>query len=134
MRKLRDIEFEFTRMRVEAQYFVMSLVKALSVALTGDENGLLQKLRQWNEWLITNIPRLSGEFATYLVPVLRDVKAVWTDIAEIIRMVASEFIAFAGIVFNDNSLKSGEVNLRNLGRALDDVSGSVKRVFDYFVS
>lgn len=130
LRKIRDIEFEFTRLKVEAQYFVIGLTKALSTALTGDENGLLERLRGWNQWLIANIPKLSQEFAQYLAPVLRDVYRIWQDIADITKVAAEQFIKFIGLLYNDDTLKSGATNVENFGKALDYMSGSVRKIFD----
>jgi hypothetical protein len=130
MRKIRDVEFEFTRLKVEAQYFVMALTRSLSIALTGDENGLLERLRSWNTWLIQNIPVLAGQFTQYLVPVLRDVKAIWMDIGDILRIATSEFLKLIGVLSNDSTLKSGAVNIETIGRALDHISSATRKVFD----
>jgi hypothetical protein len=130
MVKIRKIIYEFQAMEQEAKIFIMSLTKSLSVALTGDENGLLNRLKGWNEWLVANTPKLSQEFSTYLVPVLRDVKEVWKDIADMGKMATSEILRFLGTLYGDSGLKTGEVNIRNIGTALDYVSGSVRKVFD----
>lgn len=130
MKQIRDITFEFTRLKVEAQYFVMGLTKALSKALTGDENGLLKKLREWNEWLITNIPALADKFAIYLVPVLRDVKAIWSDVADILGIVTTDFIRFIGVISDDKELAKSSLSLDSFGKALDHVSSGIRKVFD----
>jgi|SRR5882724_1692174 len=134
MRRIRDIGFEFTRLKVEAGKFAMYLATALSRALTGDENGLLNRLRGWNEWLINNIPQLAEKFSTYLVPVLRDTKQIWLDMVEILKDVASGVIRFIGTVSDDATLKAGAVNIENIGRALDKVSGAIRGVMDWFAS
>jgi len=68
MRKIRDLEFQFTRMRVEAGLFVVGFVQSLSKSLTGDENGIIERLKGWNKWLIDNIPKLANELANSLAP------------------------------------------------------------------
>ena len=105
MKKIRDIGFQFTLLKVEAQYFVQGLASALSKALTGDENSLLKRLQDWNKWLIDNIPRLASEAASYLAPVLRDVYRIWGDIAEISRVAVSEFLKFIGVIYADDRLR-----------------------------
>lgn len=134
MRKIRDIEFEFTRLKVEAQYFVMGLTKALSKALTGDENGLLQKLRGWNEWLIKNIPELASRFSNYLVPILKDVKAIWADIGDVLQIVGSLIIGVIGTLYDDPKLKGGATNIDTVGTAFTHLSHSIRVAFDWLNS
>lgn len=128
LKKIRDIEFEFTRLKVEASMFALNLTKALSVALTGDENGLLQRLKSWNEWLIVNIPKLADEFSSYLAPALISVKQIWMELADIARVVTSEFIKFIGMLANDAQMKKGEISVRNLGMALDYTASAMERI------
>ena len=130
MFRIREIGFQFDRLRVAAQYFVMALTKDISKALTGDEDGLLNTLKGWVKWFKDNIPELASKFSTYLVPVLRDMKAVWTDIADIMKLVTGEFLRFLGVIYNDPALKTGKVNIDNIGKALDHVSASVRKIFD----
>ena len=104
MRRIRDIRFEFTRMGVEAQYFAMSFTKSLSKTMFGDESSLLGKLQDFNEWFIKNIPRLADELATKLVPILRDVFAIWKDIWGILKQIDWRAIA-DGIVTVTHKLK-----------------------------
>lgn len=132
MRKIRDIQFEFTRLRVEAQYFVMGLVKALSKALTGDEDGLLKRLRGWNQWLIENIPVLASKVSDNLAPALREIWAIWVDIADIGRIVASEVLRLIGILADDENLKTGQVNVENIGKGFYYVAHAVRVVVDVF--
>lgn len=111
MRMIRDVEFQFTRMRQEAQLFVMALVKSLSKALTGDEFGILGKLKEWNEWLIKNIPDLADKFSSYLAPILKDVYGIWRDTVDILKTVSPSF--------------------KSVGAAIMDITHSIKTMFDW---
>ena len=130
MRKIRDLEFQFTRMRVEAGLFVVGLVKALSKGLTGDEDGLMQRLKGWNEWLIANIPKLANELANSLAPGLRDVAVMWRDFIDIGREATSLVLQFIGDLYNDEGLKRGEVSIKNLGRAFSLVAKETREIVD----
>lgn len=87
MRRIRDIRFEFTRLGVELQYLAMQVVKSLSVRLFGNEGTLLERLKEFNDWFISRLPQLGDKVATYLVPVLKDVWHIFTDIFQIARML-----------------------------------------------
>lgn len=130
MRRIRDVEFEFTRLKVEAQYFVMALVKSLSTALTGSEGGLIERLKGWNAWLIQNIPQLAEKFSKYLVPVLQDVKAIWLDIAEVGKDLTSILITLMGELFDDAQLKTGKVNIDNIGKSMKYVADETRMAAD----
>jgi hypothetical protein len=130
MRHIRDIRFEFTRMTIAGQYLAMSLVKNLSMALFGDENGILRKLREFNDWFETNIPTISAAISKYLVPALHDTWSILQDIGDIGKMGLSFVLKIIGEFYNDPGLKTGTVNLDNMGKALDHISGSLKTIFD----
>lgn len=83
LKTIRDIRFEFTRLEVEGKYFAMYLVKSLGALLGGDESTLLRKFREFNDWFQKNMPRISQELATRLVPILRDVFRILKDFYDI---------------------------------------------------
>lgn len=72
MRNLRDVRFEFTRLGIEMRYFTMLVVADLSKALFGDEDSLLNKLRQFSDWFMSNMPRLANAISEKVAPALHD--------------------------------------------------------------
>lgn len=128
MRRIRDIRFELTRLEVASKYFLMNLVKSLSVMLGGDENSLLNKLREFNQWFQQNIPAIANQVASYLAPVMRDVAAIFRDLWDITKLVTGEVLRFVGALYGDGKLKSGTVNIENFGRALDHVSTTMRDI------
>lgn len=130
VRRIRDIRFEFTRLGVEAQYFSMALTGALSKSLFGDENGLLDRLRSLNNWLIANIPSLAKQISQYLTPVVKDVAVIFRDIFDISRIAISEMLKFIGVLSGDDRLKRGAVNIDNVGAALVHVADAMAKVFN----
>jgi hypothetical protein len=76
MRNLRDMRFEFTRMGVEMKYFSMLLVKDLSRALFGSDDGLLKALQKFNNWFMNNMPRISQTIAAIVAPAFREMGVV----------------------------------------------------------
>ncbi len=130
MRRIRDIRFELTRFGVEVQYFSMSLAKALSKSLFGSESGLLDKFKSWNAWLIKNIPQLAEKLSTFLVPVMRDTYAILKDIGDIAGIVVSNILKFMGAFYDDQKLRTGAVNMENIGLALRHIADSTRAFFD----
>ena len=126
MRKIRDIRFEFTKMRVEAQVFAFALTRDLSKALFGDENSLLTRLRQFNDWFQRDFPSISSRIATSLVPVLHDVRDIFRDIFDIGKTAGSEVMRLLGEFYDDQKMKSGAINIENIGLALHNIGDSVK--------
>lgn len=137
MRQVRDIRFEFTRLGVEGQYFVMSLTKSLSKAMFGDENGLLKRLQEFNTWFIRNIPHIADQVTHHLVPALRDIYAIGADIGHVFRDIASSFIKFTGFVAGIDKLKGGEVSIENIAtaferwvKAIRNIADTIKEIWD----
>jgi Transglycosylase SLT domain len=93
MRQIRDVTFEFTRMKVELKLLSMSVVKDLSVALFGDEGSLQSKLHDFNEWVITHLPEISRTISDKLVPVIRDMGEVLKDVGHILMTIDWKRIA-----------------------------------------
>lgn len=132
MRSIRDIRFEFTRLEVAAQYFVMNLVGALSRRLFGNQD-VLSVLKEKVDWLIKNLPALSDQVASYIVPVMKDVWRILEDVYEVGKRVGTAIMQLVGALYNDEGLKKGTLSIKNFGTALDLVADSVARVFGYFV-
>lgn len=130
MRYLRDINFEFTKFRVEMQWFGMFLARDLSKALFGDETKLLEKLREWNKWFVENMPRLSEFLAQRLAPVMRDIYAIFKDIGSVLKDIASGTLEFLGWLYDDQRLKGGKVNIENITIALEHLVHSLRNIAD----
>lgn len=87
MRGIRDVEFEFTRFKVELQYFGMQLAGTLAKALFGDHGDLLQNLQYMNQWFQEHIPEIANKVTTVLVPALNLVYHVLEDIVKVLAFV-----------------------------------------------
>jgi len=130
MRRIRDVRFEFTRLQVELSYLAQGVVANLARTFLGGDDKVRDKIRQFNEWLITSMPRLAHEIGAYLAPVLRDVYRIWLDIKDVGRDVISVVLQFIGALYDDPKLKSGNVTLENSARALQHIADSLVHVFD----
>lgn len=132
MRQIRDIRFEFTRMELSAKGLSMILTRDLSRALFGDENALLTKLREFNEWFLTSLPDISRTITTHLAPALRDIWGTLKDIGVVGKSAASTLVEFVGYLFNDEKMKKGQVNVETLAMAFEHLAHAMRVVADFF--
>jgi hypothetical protein len=79
MKRIRDIRFEFTRMRVEGQYLGMALTDNIFKRLGLGGDSLLDKLRRFNDWMITDLPVIADKIGATLTPVLKEVRILLGD-------------------------------------------------------
>ena len=72
MRQIRDVQFQFTRMWLEAQRFAMYFAGDVSRALFGDKGDLEANLKQFNEKFIEKMPYLADQMANVVAPAMRE--------------------------------------------------------------
>lgn len=114
MRHIRDVTFEFTRMRVELKLLSMSVVKDLSIALFGDEDALLVKLRDFNDWFIKHLPAISRVIAE----VIRNVLRAFGSLAKVFRAALEQGLEFfrqvVATLTGNEEMRRGALSLRLL--------------------
>lgn len=131
MKKVRDIRFEFTRMKVEVQYLAMGGLNAIFKAFGADSNDLLTNLRKFNDWIIHNIPYLSDQFAKYLVPILKDTKVLFKELWEDIKLASVIFQNFIGLLSGDSSIEGQTASFEKFAKAIEHVIGFLGNVAHY---
>jgi len=119
MRKIRDVRFEFTRLEVEFKYLSFALVNDIFKAFGGADN-VLDKLRKFNDWLIKNLPDIAQKISTYVVPILKDVWRIMTDVCEVAKDFATIFDDIIGLLSGDATLQ-GEVTFDKFARSVEKV-------------
>jgi hypothetical protein len=70
-RKIRDIEFQFTRMGPELVIFSRKLTEDLVIKLFGSMDNLENKLKSFNSWFQANIPAIADKISNVLVPAFK---------------------------------------------------------------
>ena len=87
MLKIRDVRFEFTRFGVEIQYLTMLVVEDLAKSFGTSVDGLLAKMRNFNDYMISHMPEIAEWITSKLKPVLIDVynvlAATWRILTQI---------------------------------------------------
>lgn len=122
MMRLRDIRFEITRMKVEAQYLGMEVIKNIGKSFGLDEEQLLGKLRKFNDWIIQNLPAIASKISETLVPILRDIAINAGTFAHMLGQATSAGLKLLGTVFGDPKLQSGAVTFDNIARAIQQIA------------
>lgn len=128
MRQIRDVRFEFTRLRVEMQYLLMGTVEQLFKALGFGSGDLVHRLHQLNDYIIANMPRWSKIIANDLVPVLKDAWQIFKDLMEVVQDFASIFTNLIGLISGDQTLM-GAANFDKFARSVDKVLRVVTLLF-----
>ncbi len=132
MRQIRDVSFEFTRLRVELQYLAMALVQSVAKAFGTDTEGLLRRLRDFNNWLITHLPEAADKIANVLVPVLRDTWSVLQDMYQVGKDVIELFINLWQALGGDpeGRIKKQNSDLQNFAIVLQEISRAIRNITD----
>lgn len=89
LRKIRDIEFQFTRMGPEIQRFGIRLTEDVLNKLFGRPDSLENRLKDFNEWFKNNIPAISDKISNVLAPAFR---TVW----DITKGIFNATVGFVG--------------------------------------
>jgi len=132
MRKVRDIRFEFTRMEVELKYLGMHVVTDFLRALGLGPDTLLKKLRQFNDWVVNSLPRISKTLVRDFLPVWRDIEKIMKDVWQVGVDFAQVFTNIIGLLAGDETLQ-GAVSFDKLARAIADVAHWIAVAADLLV-
>jgi hypothetical protein len=119
MKKVRDLRFEFTRMDVEMQYMGMNVVQAFMKSLGMGPDTALMKLREFNKYIIDNMPAISDKIVKLFGPVWKDLKDVFGATTAAAKAAAVAFTNLVGIF--DPSVQSTTFNLEKFAAALVDI-------------
>jgi hypothetical protein len=75
-RKIRDIEFQFTRMGPELIMFSRKFTEDLVVKMFGSLDNFENKLKHLNDWFQANIPMIADKITGVLVPAFQKVGSI----------------------------------------------------------
>jgi methyl-accepting chemotaxis protein len=130
MKRIRDVRFEFTRLKVEMQYLAMGATNSIFKALGFESDDFLTNLRKLNDYIIHNIPYLSEQFAKYLVPVLKDTKEIMGEVWDVTKEGAVVFQNLIGLLSGDTSLEGTTASFDKMAHSIEHVIGWLKEFLD----
>jgi hypothetical protein len=123
MLRIRDVRFEFSRFGVELKYLTFLVIKDFARAFGTDVNGLLERFRNFNNWLIKNMPRVSKWIVTNLKPVLMDVRTILGETAQVAQLTGTAFANLIGLLSRDKSLEGTALSFDKIARAIQTALG-----------
>lgn len=118
MQKVRDIRFEFTRMEVEGQYLAMHVVQDFMKGLGFGPDELLKKLRQFNDWVINDMPQISAKLVGMFMPVWNDLKNVALATGKAMEAVGLAFTNIVGAMTGDKAIQGATFDFEKFAGAL----------------
>lgn len=130
MRQIRDIQFEFTRLKVELQYGLMGFAKDIFTQLGLGSGDFAESLKKINDYIIKNLPEWSNKFATDFVPILRDTWDIFKGLAAIVGDLAVDFTNLVAIFTGDDSLKTKTFDFHKFAEALEKVTHFLAKVVE----
>lgn len=122
MRKIRDIRFEFTRMEVELKYMGMHVVQDFLKALGIGPDQLLNKLREFNNWIIHDMLQISQWLVSKFLPIWHDVQDVTHSTVEALKAAGVVFTNVVGLLSGDTSIEGTTFNLDKMLTAVQHVA------------
>lgn len=96
LKKIRDIQFEFNRMKVIANYATQWVVYYLSKYLGTDIQNVHDLLRNFNDWVIRNLPQITEKIAKFLANVYKLGRAGAWAIGNLIELIAKLWSHLSG--------------------------------------
>lgn len=114
MRGIRDFRFELTRLQVVMQYLAMGVAANVFSRLEKDLPGLSSKVEHFIDYVTENLPKIADQIGQRLAPVI-------INIAHGAKAIATSMMSFLGLLFDDDKMRKGTLNIENLGRAIGHV-------------
>jgi hypothetical protein len=134
MMKIRDLRMEWSKFTIEMQYLSYSVVNDLFNKLGLGSGSMLDKLREFNEYITSHLPEITTAINNVLVPALKD---AW-DILQQIWVIGKEawvtFQQIVGTLSDDDSLKGTDVNMKSISATLEHVTSGAKQFLDAMMS
>lgn len=116
MERIRDVRFEFTKLKMEGEYFLMNVVAKVFQALGGES--FIDRLKALNDYIVAHIPVWSDMISRYIVPILKDVWAVMVSVWDIFKEFAKEFTNLIGLLSGDSTLEGTVFNFEKFAKAV----------------
>lgn len=134
MRGIRDLRFEFSRLKLLIEFVSMRFINSIFKAFGTDVAGAQEKLRHFTEWLTERLPAAGDELAKNFVPILKTTWTVISEIGEALGETAVMFTNFIGLLTGDDSIKGTTLDFQKMAGAIQHVVGWLGTVMHWLVS
>lgn len=132
MKRIRDYRMEVKRFTTEFEFLLGGTISKLFEKAGYSSDDTLRKLQDLNEWFTTNLPGISDEVSSDLLPIWTDFKIVISDIGDMAKTAAGDFQYLFGALSGDDSITTTDVSAKSLLRTLDDIVNLVTKVIISF--
>jgi hypothetical protein len=133
MKGIRDIMFEVTKFKVEMGYLGQGIASSIFKAF-GGEGTFLDKLKEWNTWIIEHLPQIRNKINEYLIPILKDFWAILKNIGIVGKELFNVFADFIGVLSGDDKIMKAKTSMDKFGQTMLALSGFIKRCSDYLTT
>ena len=90
----------------------------------------MEKIRNFNDWFIANMPEISRWLANNLKPILIDTKDVLIDTVKAAEAGAVVFTNLIGLLANDKSIQGTAFSFDHLAKSIEHVVGWTKTLLE----
>ena len=119
-KKIRDFQNQFHQLGEELQFLKMAVGSDLFAKLFGDGDAQAG-LKRFNEWLLTNLPKIADEISTDLVPIMKDLWETTQDVGLVFKDAFAILQEVTGLLSGDTSLQSTDVTLKSVAATTEHV-------------
>lgn len=120
MRMIRDLRFQFQRLGVILQYGSFELVSDIFRKLFPQFGNFTEKFKNFNDWLIKNLPQEAEHLAGQVVGAIREIEDIGRHLFEMFDEGGKLLIHTIGIISDDKSLQGAKLNWNSIGKAMSD--------------
>ena len=125
--KIRDVRNELAALEVEWTYFKQALTAGLAKAFAPEMDTLLQKLTDFNNWFVKNLPEITAKAVKFLEPILKAMKPLGKDLVALFKELGVAFTQLMAAWDNNRSLDGATFSFEKFGTA---VQSSVKQLVE----
>jgi len=129
MVRLRDIRFEFSKLKLATEFLGMSTVSHLFDKLPLDE--IKAKIGGWVTWLEDHVDELGDKLSTGLVPVLKSTWSMFKQLGEVGKEFVIVFQNFMGLLSGDTSIEGSTASFEKFGKAIGYAAMAAAHLFSY---
>lgn len=120
MKSIRDMRFQFQRLGVILQYGSFAVVNDVFERLAGSVLGFTGNFRDFNDWLIENLPEESQKLADWIVDQVGKVRDVIRGLRTDLSEAGTLFIHTVGLLAGDKNLAGAKLSWESIGKAISD--------------
>ncbi len=120
MKNIRDLRFEFQRLGVVLQYGSFEVVSDVFQKLLPQFGSITGNFRNFNDWLIHNLPHAADVVSTKIVGAIREIEDIGHHVFAMFEEGGKLLIHTIGLVSGDKSLAGAKLSWESIGKAMED--------------